>query len=150
MVDFNVSFEDDELPENLLDTAEFEESDPELPQGPELNLDGPPDNFNPDGDVNPEDDSDPAEKVESHFIALLEQGRRADILALTGAHSTAHIAANVRAEFAPLYAAAVRINPGLRWYARFAKLLKAEHFSADPRGLNIELDAPFLDRKSVV
>lgn len=135
MVDFNATFEDDELPENLLDTAEFEDIDPDLPQGPELNLDGPPDPV--------KDDSCPAEKVESHFIALLEQGRRADIIALTGNQSTAHIAAAVRAEFAPLYAQAVRINPGLRWYARFAKMLPAKHFSADPRGLNIELEAPF-------
>lgn len=121
-----------EIEDNLLGDPDDVQPDltPELPQqasSPDFTVAAP---------LRQPDDNELLFSVEDTLLDLLGQGRRQDVLALTGEapELAQRIDEEVAAEFGPQYTKAVAINPAIRWYAKFSKMLGPDAFGlADDR-----------------
>lgn len=93
-------------------------------------------------------DDDACDDTEDTLIALLSQGRKADILALTGElpDTLATISSDVSEEFAAMYARAAAVRPSLRWYGKFAKLLPTEAFHVAGENLQLKISKDLFKR----
>lgn len=82
-----------------------------------------------------------ARYVEDTFLGLLREGRKVDIAVLSGEAPAVYsdLDGSTVSEFQSQYRAALKFNPGLKYYAKLARTLKSEQFSCDGDGLTLSV-----------
>ena len=89
-----------------------------------------------------QDPDEVAQNVECTLLQMLQNGQHDAILMMAGERPATASVARATTNLRMAYASAVKTNPALRWYAKFAALLPAEKFAIREGALQINMPAP--------